>query len=121
MLDNKASFGDVVGLRDGKLKKEQLNATLDNLPTFEQLLQSFGIPLNNETMGFNPYMDPNMTSEYGIAIYGPILTKGVSFFEVDRKYDLIQKKAKEAGCISGEVIPIELVSENLEDDVGFSK
>lgn len=119
VLNNKASFGDVEGLRDGKIKVEDLKSKLDSLPTFEQLLQSYGISINGGMM--TPYSDPNMTSEYGIAIYGPILNKGISFFEIDRVYDLIQKRAQELGYVTGEVIPVELVLDPHSNRATFSK
>ncbi len=65
VLNNKASFGDVEGLRDGKLSGEELKSKLDNLHNFEQLLKAFDVSITN---GTNPYDNPNMTSEYGIAI-----------------------------------------------------
>ena len=73
--------------------------------SFEQLLQAFYISFND---GANPYNNPNMTSEHGIAIYGNINSNNISFFEVDRMYDLIQKKAKELGYNDGEIIPKDL-------------
>ena len=65
----------------------------------------------------NLYGDPNMTSEYGIAIYGQIPVKGVSFFEVDRKYDLLQKKAKEQGYVDGEIIPMDFEFNTIKNQI----
>lgn len=89
VASNKASFVDVEGLRDGKLSGKELEAKLDSLYSFEHLLQAFDVSITN---GMNPYSNPNMTSEYGIAIYGTIANKGISFFEINRVYDSIQKK-----------------------------
>ena len=116
VINNKASFGDIEGLRDGELKGEELKQKLDTLFTFEQLLQAFSIK-----MDMNPYNDPNMTSEYGIAIYGTIINKGISYFEIDRIYDLIQKKAKKMGYVDGDVIPNEVSLNAQEDEIGFSR
>ena len=102
MASNKASLGDVEGLRDGKLSGEEVEAKLDSLYSFKQLLQAFDVSITN---GMSPYDNPNMTSEYGIAIYGNIASKGISFFEIDRMYDLIQKKARDMGYADGVVIP----------------
>ncbi len=102
VLNSKSSFGDITGLRDGTLKGEELQKVLDSLPNFEQLLKSYEIEFGK---GMNPYWNPNMTSEYGIAIYGPIAGKGISYFEIDRAFDLIQKKAKDMGYIDGDTIP----------------
>lgn len=111
VLQNKASFGDVTGLRDGTLKGEQLQSEIDNLPTFSQLLNTYIINQQNVNAYYN---DPNMNSEYGIAIYGPIQSQGITYFEIDRKFDLIQKRAKEKGLNEGEIIPDEIIS-NMYD------
>lgn len=118
VLNNKASFGDVAGLRDGKLSGEELKSKLDNLHSFEQLLQVFDISITN---GMSPYDDPNMTSEYGIAIYGTIDSKGISFFEIDRIYDLIQKKARDMGYADGDVIPNDLDLSMQKNSNGYSR
>ncbi len=112
VMNNKASFGDITGLRDGKLNGEELQKKLATLPSFENLLQSFGIAIDN---GMNLYNNPNMTSEFGIAIYGTIVNKDISYFEIDRVYDLIQKKAKEMGYINGNIIPNDIFQENRND------
>lgn len=119
VLNNKASFGDVDGLRDGTVGGDKLRLKLESLPTFEKLLHSFNILINDSTM--NPYNDPNMISEYGIAIYGQILSKQVSYFEVDRIYDLIQKRAQKLGCVVGEEIPIEVVLDPHSNQIRFSR
>jgi len=111
VLGNKVSFGDVDGLRDGKINGEERNRILNGLDTFETLLQKFNISTSD------PYSNPNMTSEFGIAIYGTIPVKGLKFFEVDRVYELMQKKAKELGYLNGDAIPNDILSDNK----GFSK
>ena len=78
---------------------------LDKLYSFEQLLQAFDVSINN---GINFYVDPNMTSEYGIAIYGNIASKGTSFFEIDRLYNIVQRKVRNMGYIDGDIIPNDL-------------
>ena len=103
--NNKASFGDVKGLRDGTLKGEKLKEKLDTLYTLDKLLKINNISL---TKKYNPYNNPNMTSEYGIAIYGPIDSKGISFFEIYRKYELMQKIAIKLGYEYGKPIPQKL-------------
>jgi len=103
VLNNKASFGDVVGLRDGKSKDNELNQILNGLYTFKEILQNYHISIRE------PYSDPNMTGEFGIAIYGAISVKGLKFFEVDRVYELMQKRAKELGYLNGEAIPNDIL------------
>ncbi len=105
VIHHKASFGDIEGLRDGKLSGEELKQKLDKLHTLEQLLQLFEITVEN---GMDPYNDMNMKSEYGIAIYGPIASKDISFLEVNRMYDLMQTKARDMGYVDGDVIPDDL-------------
>ncbi len=118
VINNKSSFGDVTGLRDGTLKGEKLQKTLDSLPSFEELLKSYQIGFGN---GFNPYMNANMTSEYGIAIYGPIFSKGISYIEIERAYDLFQTRAKAMGYVDGDVIPIGPYSNIQEKNDDYSK
>ncbi len=117
VMNNKASFGDVQGLRDGKLSGEELQKRLDSLSDFKELLQSIGIAIDNTR---SPYNDPNMTSEYGIAIYGPIVSKGISYFEIDRMYELTQTKAKKMGYVDGESIPID-IHFMQDNSTGYSK
>ena len=107
VLSNKASFGDVAGLRDGKLSGEELKLKLDKLYSFKKLLQVFDISVNN---GINLYVEPNMTSEYGIAIYGNIASKNISFFEIERLYNIVQRKARDMGYVDGDVIPGDFLS-----------
>lgn len=115
VMNNKASFGDIKGLRDGKLSGEELQQKLDALPNFEQLLQEYSI---NNT---NPYNNPNMTSEYGIAIYGTIINKNITYFEIDRMYDLIQKKAQELGYVMKDIIPNDISLSIEKDKNSFSR
>ena len=112
VLKNKASFGDILGLRDGKSNGEELKKILDERYTFETLLEKFNIMIKN-----NPgiYLDANMTSEYGIAIYGEIKMDGVSYFEVDRHYELLQKKAEKLGYVQGDPIATTILFENQVD------
>ena len=102
VANNKASFGDVEGLRDGKLNGAELQRELDSLPSFKQLLESYSISLNDAMSSYN---NSNMTSEYGIAIYGPINSSGITFFEIERSYNLLQQKAINMGYNIGDTIP----------------
>lgn len=105
--NNKASFGDINGLRDGNISGNDMKSKIDELPTLEQLLEHFYISIDNF------YDDPNMTSEYGVAIYGTILNRNISYIEVDRTFELLQEKAKKLGYIDGEAIPIELANQDF--------
>ena len=118
VLNNKASFGDVEGLRSGTLKGTELEEKINSMYSFEQLLQAFYISFSD---GANPYNNPNMTSEHGIALYGNINSNNISFFEVDRMYDLIQKKAKELGYNDGEIIPKDLDFSKQENNSIYSR
>ena len=99
MSDIKASFGDVTGLRDGGAIQEEAHQIIKELPSFSQLLANFNI---NSDMVYN---DPNMKSEFGIALYGIIPPEKIQFIEVERKYDMLQRRAIELGYSIGDTIP----------------
>ena len=94
---NKASFGDVAGLRDGMTTEANYDKILQNIPSFKQLADENYCP-DVRSM----YQNPNFTSEYGIAIYGKIQSDNLEYVEVDRSYDFIQKKALQAGLKDGD-------------------
>ena len=97
----KASFGDIEGLRDGKASLEESQQKVHDLPSFSQLLSSFNMIYN----------DPNMQSEFGIALYGLIPYEKIQFIEVERKYEMMQRRAIELGYSMGDVMPLNLDSE----------
>lgn len=94
---NKASFGDVDGLRDGTAAEVSYDETLQGMPNFEQLAAENYCP-DVRSM----YQNPNFTSEYGIAIYGDIRSDGLEYVEVERGYDTLQRKALQAGLKTGD-------------------
>ena len=103
----KASFGDVNGLRDGTVSLEEVQRIIEDLPTFSQRLSSF------RTDSSMIYSDPNMQSEYGIALYGKISYEKISFIEVKRKYEMIQKRAIDLGCSVGDTISLNFDTEKF--------
>ncbi len=105
LQDIKASFGDIEGLRDGTASFEESQQKIQELPSFSQLLSSFNI---SSDMIYN---DPNMQSEFGIALYGLIPYEKIQFIEVERKYEMMQRRAIELGYSIGDVIPLNLDSE----------
>lgn len=48
------------------------------------------------------YQNPNFTSEYGVAIYGEIKSDDVEYVEIERGYDVMQRKALQAGLKAGD-------------------
>ena len=98
-LKLKASFGDVSGLRDGVLNANDAQNKIAGLKSLNDLINSFEI-----SKSFL-YSDPNMCSEYGIALYGKIPFSSLKYIEVESRYNLIQKRASELGYSIGEVIP----------------
>ena len=103
--DIKASFGDINGLRDGNESFEKAQQKIQELPSFSELLSLFNI--NSEML----YNDPNMQSEYGIALYGVIPPEKIQFIEVESKYQMMQRRAIELGYSIGDVIPLSIGSE----------
>ena len=97
--NNKASFGDVVGLRDGGISGEDLVLALSERQSLAELFE--GCHIENSA---DAYDDLNLTSEFGVAIYGEIPMRDVSFIEVPRVYELMQRTAREQGLDNGEEI-----------------
>ena len=112
--DIKASFGDVEELRDGNISFEEARQKIQHIPTLLQLLSLYSINSDSQLI----YFDPNMTSEYGIALYGNIPPEKIQFIEVERKYEMLQRRAIELGYSIGDVIPF---SFNNENDSSFKK
>lgn len=104
LQQNKASFGDVVGLRDASKSPEDTRQQLSDLPSLRELSDSDYVYSIWEA-----YNNANFNSDYGIAIYGPIKTKNLRYIEVDRTYDIIQKRARANGMAEGEVIPSDFI------------
>lgn len=98
-LQLKASFGDVSGLRDGNISKEEAIEKINGLMSLDKLMSSSYI---DKSMA---YMDPNMTSEYGIALYGVIPRDKLQYIEVERLYTVMQKKAIDMGLQIGDERP----------------
>ena len=113
VLSTKASFGDILGSRNGNMSSEQLNQIIGELPTFKELLITYISYYNgrdsyeNMAKTFSLYQDANMTSEYGIALYGKIPTDKIKYIEVERKYQMMQKRAIDLGYQIGEIIPVD--------------
>lgn len=99
VLNLRASFGDITGLRDGNLSSEEAEAKIQSLVTLESLINTHNMP--TEYL----YFDPNLTSEYGIALYGNIPKSKLKYIEVERAYALMQKKAVDMGLQFGDEIP----------------
>lgn len=89
--NNKASFGDVDGLRGGSTKTSY-EGILQDLPSFKQLADENYCP-DARSM----YQNANFTSEYGIAIYGEVRSDDIEYVEIERGYDIMQRKALQAG------------------------
>lgn len=98
-LKLKASFGDVTGLRDGKLNGNDAQSEIDKLQSLNELMTNFRISKDCF------YSDLNMCSEYGIALYGTVPFSSLKYIEVESKYNVIQKRALDFGYSIGEVIP----------------
>ena len=97
--DTKASFGDEYGLRDGKLSLSEAQEKISSLLPLSELLMLFGVDMNN------PYSNPNMDSEYGIALYDKIPQEKLQYIEVESRYQMMQKRARQLGYKDGDTIP----------------
>lgn len=97
--DNKASFGDIAGLRGGTPVEGGHDKILQDVPSFQQLATSYYCP-DIRSM----YQNPNFTSEYGIAIYGEIQSDDLEYVEIERGYDTMQRKAIQVGMKTGDDI-----------------
>jgi len=112
ILNNKVSFGDEEGLRDGSLSGEKLQAKLDVMDSFLELTKKeisyvdIDFKNNRTNSVYGLYSNSNYcVGEAGIAIYGDFSNKGITYFEIERKYDLMQCKARELGYVDGDIIP----------------
>lgn len=105
IADIKASFGDENGLRNGSMTHEESKQKISELESFSQLLEIFNIDTNML------YNDANMQSDFGIALYGVIPPEKIQFIEVERKYEILQKKAIELGYKIGDIIPQNFIAE----------
>lgn len=94
---NKASFGDVDGLRNDAPTEASYEEILQDIPSFEQLADENYCP-DVRSM----YQNPNFASEYGIAIYGEIQSDDLEYVEVERSYDTMQRKALQSGLKVGD-------------------
>lgn len=111
VLANKASFGDIMGVRGGEFRDvETTDDAMDKVLSLGELCTTYGRDPNNV---FELYEDPNFSSEYGIAIYGKIPQENIQCIEVERGYDIMQRKAKQKGLKDGEEI-------NLSEQPFFS-
>ncbi len=97
--DNKASFGDIAGLRGDAPVEGNHDKILQDVPSFQQLATSYYCP-DVRSM----YQNPNFTSEYGIAIYGEVPSDDLEYVEVERGYEIMQRKALQAGIKTGDDI-----------------
>ncbi len=102
ILANKASFGDIMGVRGGEFRDgETTDDAMDEVLDLEELCATYGRDPNNVS---ELYGDPNFSSEYGIAIYGKIPQENIQCIEVERGYDIMQRKAKQKGLKDGDEI-----------------
>lgn len=100
ILTNKASFGDVMGIRGGEFRDDKtMNDVMSEALSLEELSIDYGLDPNNVS---ELYENQNFTSEYGIAIYGKIPQENIQYIEVEREYDIMQRKAKQKGLKDGE-------------------
>ena len=113
-LKLKASFGDVSGLRNGALNANDAQNEIAVLKSLNDLINSFGISKNFM------YSDPNMSGEYGIALYGIIPFSSLKYIEVESRFNLIQKRALDLGYTIGEVIPSNF-NNKLDDQSNYSR
>ncbi len=104
ILNNKASFSSE-GIRDSKLGSEALH----ELDTFEELtnenINSADLKNNRAQTLASMYLNPNFYRDSGLPIFGDFSNKGVTYFEIERKFSLMQKKARDLGYVDGEEIP----------------
>lgn len=111
ILANKASFGDIMGVRGGEFRDgKTMDDAMDEVLNLGELCAIYGRDPNNI---FELYGDPNFSSEFGIAIYGKIPQENVQCIEVERGYDIMQRKAKQKGLKDGDEI-------NLGEQLRFS-
>ena len=104
VLANKASFGDIMGVRGGEFRDgKTMDDVINEVLSLEDLCKTYGRDSDNVS---ELYGDANFTSEYGIALYGKIPQENIQYIDVERRYDMIQRKAKQNGLKDGEEIDL---------------
>ena len=103
VLENKCTFGDIFGYRNGKLSEEKVKEIISKQPTLSERIEDSrrGEIDDIHTM----YQDPNFDSEFGVALYGDIRKDDIKCVKIEHRYQTIQKKAKESGLKPGDEIP----------------
>ncbi len=124
--DMKISFGDVPGLRNGNLSTEETQKILQELPTFAEMVNRDNFKLDKKgKLDFDIcaklFNDPNFSCYDGVALYGTIPYEKIEYIEIDREYEILQKKALELGYAVGEDMPLsyskgEFYQENVMSD-----
>ena len=99
VLDVKASFGDVLGLRDGGLDDSAAMDEISKLTSFKALMDSYYFTR------YSMFNDPNMICECGVSFYGTIPFSLLKYIEVESKYNAMQRRALDLGYQKGDVIP----------------
>ena len=108
LLNLKCSFGDINGLRDRSLSEKDAMKIVESLQSVGDMLSENFIL---QTRQINPswlYNNPNLKSEYGVAIYDKISPLLIKYIEVERMYDMIQRKAIDLGYQKGDLIPTDI-------------
>lgn len=108
LLNLKCSFGDINGLRDRSLSEEDAIKKVESLKSVGDMLSQSFILESGHINSSGLYADPNLKSEYGVAIYDKISPLLIKYIEVERMYDMIQRKAMDLGYQKGEQIPIDI-------------
>ena len=108
LLNLKCSFGDINGLRDRSLSEEDALKIVESLQSVDDMLSQNLILQSGQINPSLLYNDPNLKSEYGVAIYDKISPLLIKYIEVERMYDMIQRKAIDLGYKIGEQIPIDI-------------
>ena len=108
LLNLKCSFGDINGLRDRSLSEEDAIKKVESLKSVGDMLSQSFILESGYINSSQLYNDPNLKSEYGVAIYDKISPLLIKYIEVERMYDMIQRKAMDLGYQKGEQIPIDI-------------
>lgn len=93
-----------MGVRGGEFRDgETTDNAMSEVLSLEELNTTYGRDPNNVS---GLYGDPNFSSEYDIAIYGEIPQENIQCIEVERGYDIMQRKAKQKGLKDGEAIDL---------------
>ena len=107
LADYKVSDGDIDEIKYGDKTLEEKREIIAGLETLEEFLNNRGI----EYLPYH-YTSAFGSSEHGTTVYGVVPPEKLKYIEVERRYQLLQRVARQEGLQEGEEIPLDIFSKS---------